>query len=318
MAAISRTRDEIEEQIRQIQAKKAGLVKTDKTGVSLGKAGYFDREIYDSTPNRYSGYETSIAANEDADGESGDTPGAPGRTVPPSPGYKKELETVQGNLDSLRQEYDNYKDVKENIIRLLMTEIEEKITELAESNVTRANLSSQLRSMSDDVEHLKVQVRESESKREEWKAKAMRWQQKVDQLVEDHRKVCEENDHLRLLLQSFQSELGDKCKASVKEAEEAKTAGTELQQKDLGKERVVVDQATLIRNSLCSDIPLTPQSQRGKKIPEERKAYIIERFNKLGRSYIATMKETGVKRKTLQNWITALETSRKSSEVEPE
>lgn len=66
---------DIEAQIREIQSKKKELPPdTDDKGVGLGESGYFDSEIYDGGggKNKYEGYVTSIAANDEVDDEDED------------------------------------------------------------------------------------------------------------------------------------------------------------------------------------------------------------------------------------------------------
>lgn len=61
---------DIEAQIADIQSKKKEVQKTAGDGVSLLASGnFFDTEFYDEGKgkNRYEGYNTSIAANEDVD-----------------------------------------------------------------------------------------------------------------------------------------------------------------------------------------------------------------------------------------------------------
>lgn len=59
-----------------IQQKKKELAQTQSDkGVSLLEGGYFDSELYDDTGNkrnRYDGYMTSIAANDDVDDDEDD------------------------------------------------------------------------------------------------------------------------------------------------------------------------------------------------------------------------------------------------------
>lgn len=67
---------DIEAQIQDIQAKKKELAaaSSDK-GVGLLESGYYDSELYDEgsiKKNRYEGYMTSIAANDDADEDDDD------------------------------------------------------------------------------------------------------------------------------------------------------------------------------------------------------------------------------------------------------
>lgn len=60
---------DIEAQIRDIQEKKksakASAVEEDQ--VALGKTGFYDQDIYDGTNNKFDGYVTSIAANDEVD-----------------------------------------------------------------------------------------------------------------------------------------------------------------------------------------------------------------------------------------------------------
>ncbi|XP_073414258.1 splicing factor 3B subunit 1 isoform X2 [Dendrobates tinctorius] len=65
MAKIAKTHEDIEAQIREIQGKKANL--DDTQGVGLDSTGYFDQEIYGGSDSRFTGYVTSIAANEQED-----------------------------------------------------------------------------------------------------------------------------------------------------------------------------------------------------------------------------------------------------------
>lgn len=67
---------DIEAQIADLQTKKKELQSqgNDK-GVGLLESGYFDRELYDENTakrNRYDGYMTSIAANDDLDEDDDD------------------------------------------------------------------------------------------------------------------------------------------------------------------------------------------------------------------------------------------------------
>ncbi|CAN8020924.1 unnamed protein product [Ixodes persulcatus] len=68
--------EDIEAQIREIQALKAGNRNADNgEGVPLTAAAngaYMDEDIYGSTQNKYEGYVTSIAANDDADADDDD------------------------------------------------------------------------------------------------------------------------------------------------------------------------------------------------------------------------------------------------------
>lgn len=69
---------DIEAQIAEIQAKKKEIAQTtNDKGVGLLESGYFDSEFYDEAggdakKNRYDGYMTSIAANDEADEEEDD------------------------------------------------------------------------------------------------------------------------------------------------------------------------------------------------------------------------------------------------------
>ena len=62
----------IEEQVRNIQAKKQALKENiseepEKQRVGLGAGGHFDTDIYGSTRSKFEGYHTYIAPNEDAE-----------------------------------------------------------------------------------------------------------------------------------------------------------------------------------------------------------------------------------------------------------
>ncbi|XP_069839666.1 splicing factor 3B subunit 1 [Dendropsophus ebraccatus] len=65
MAKIAKTHEDIEAQIREIQGKKTNL--DEAQGVGLDSTGYFDQEIYGGSDSRFTGYVTSIAANEQED-----------------------------------------------------------------------------------------------------------------------------------------------------------------------------------------------------------------------------------------------------------
>ncbi|XP_069081933.1 splicing factor 3B subunit 1 isoform X3 [Pleurodeles waltl] len=67
MAKIAKTHEDIEAQIREIQSKKIALATEEDQGVGLDSTGYFDQEIYGGSDNRFVGYLTSIAANEQED-----------------------------------------------------------------------------------------------------------------------------------------------------------------------------------------------------------------------------------------------------------
>ncbi|XP_017780784.1 PREDICTED: splicing factor 3B subunit 1 isoform X1 [Nicrophorus vespilloides] len=74
MENIPKTHEDIEAQIRDLQAKKKTEVPEDgpDKGVGLGESGYFDSEIYESGKSKYEGYVTSIAANDEVDEEEED------------------------------------------------------------------------------------------------------------------------------------------------------------------------------------------------------------------------------------------------------
>ncbi|CAG5089454.1 Similar to sf3b1: Splicing factor 3B subunit 1 (Xenopus laevis) [Cotesia congregata] len=69
MDSIPRTHEDIEAQIREIQSKKKEIqtAVTEKEQVGLGKTGFYDQDIYDGTNNKFEGYVTSIATNDEAD-----------------------------------------------------------------------------------------------------------------------------------------------------------------------------------------------------------------------------------------------------------
>lgn len=58
---------DIEAQIREIQSKKKEILTStsEKEQVGLGKTGFYDQDIYDGSNNKYDGYVTSIAANDE-------------------------------------------------------------------------------------------------------------------------------------------------------------------------------------------------------------------------------------------------------------
>lgn len=58
---------DIEAQIREIQSKKKELqsAASEKDQVALGKSGYYDQDIYDGSNNKFDGYVTSIATNDE-------------------------------------------------------------------------------------------------------------------------------------------------------------------------------------------------------------------------------------------------------------
>jgi splicing factor 3B subunit 1 len=60
---------DIEAQIRDLQSRKKDLIEEmkEKERVGLGESGFYDRDIYDGGGNKYDGYVTSIAANDEVD-----------------------------------------------------------------------------------------------------------------------------------------------------------------------------------------------------------------------------------------------------------
>lgn len=58
---------DIEAQIREIQSKKKEILNStvEKEQVALGKTGFYDQDIYDGSNNKYDGYVTSIATNDE-------------------------------------------------------------------------------------------------------------------------------------------------------------------------------------------------------------------------------------------------------------
>ena len=60
-------RSDIEAQILEIQGMKAALLEEGEQGVGLDSTGFFDQEIYGGSDSRFTGYVTSIAANEQED-----------------------------------------------------------------------------------------------------------------------------------------------------------------------------------------------------------------------------------------------------------
>ncbi|CAG2167654.1 unnamed protein product, partial [Oppiella nova] len=74
MSQPARTHEEIESQIRDIQAKKASLNTENgndldgRVSMSLSKAA-MDSDIYGDNHNKYANYNTSIATNDDNDYE---------------------------------------------------------------------------------------------------------------------------------------------------------------------------------------------------------------------------------------------------------
>ncbi|CAK9292846.1 unnamed protein product [Gordionus sp. m RMFG-2023] len=67
------THEEIEEQIRKIQAKKAGFIPGNDEGederVALGEHAFYDQDIYDGNKGKFEGYVTSIPVAEEAEEE---------------------------------------------------------------------------------------------------------------------------------------------------------------------------------------------------------------------------------------------------------
>lgn len=77
MENIPRTHEDIEAQIADIQTKKKEIQKNSTTGVGLlDSGGFYDSELYDEGggkgKNRYEGYNTSIAANDEMDEDEDD------------------------------------------------------------------------------------------------------------------------------------------------------------------------------------------------------------------------------------------------------
>ncbi|KAI9582133.1 splicing factor 3B subunit 1 [Glossina fuscipes] len=75
MENIARTHEDIEAQIADIQSKKSELKKNANEGVGLLDSGnFYDTDLYDNDKgsNRYKGYNTSIAANDDLDEDEDD------------------------------------------------------------------------------------------------------------------------------------------------------------------------------------------------------------------------------------------------------
>lgn len=59
---------DIEAQIREIQSKKKEIsnnASEKEQQVGLGKTGFYDQDIYDGSNNKFDGYVTSIAANDE-------------------------------------------------------------------------------------------------------------------------------------------------------------------------------------------------------------------------------------------------------------
>ncbi|KAM9804690.1 LOW QUALITY PROTEIN: splicing factor 3B subunit 1 [Neosynchiropus ocellatus] len=72
MANIAKTHEDIEAQILEIQGKKANLIEEGDQGVGMDSTGIYDQEIYGGSDNRFVGYMTSIAANEQEDDDEED------------------------------------------------------------------------------------------------------------------------------------------------------------------------------------------------------------------------------------------------------
>ncbi|XP_004535089.1 splicing factor 3B subunit 1 [Ceratitis capitata] len=77
MENIPRTHEDIEAQIADIQTKKKEIQKSSVTGVGLlDTGGFYDTDLYDESggkgKNRYEGYNTSIAANDEMDEDEDD------------------------------------------------------------------------------------------------------------------------------------------------------------------------------------------------------------------------------------------------------
>ncbi|MBN3318632.1 SF3B1 factor, partial [Atractosteus spatula] len=64
---------DIEAQILEIQGMKAALLEEGERGVGLDSTGYYDQEIYGGSDSRFTGYVTSIAANEHEDDDEEDS-----------------------------------------------------------------------------------------------------------------------------------------------------------------------------------------------------------------------------------------------------
>uniref|UniRef100_A0A8C5C5Z2 Splicing factor 3b subunit 1 n=1 Tax=Gadus morhua TaxID=8049 RepID=A0A8C5C5Z2_GADMO len=73
MAKIAKTHEDIEAQILEIQGMKAALLEEGEQGVGLDSTGFFDQEIYGGSDSRFTGYVTSIAANEQEDDDEEDS-----------------------------------------------------------------------------------------------------------------------------------------------------------------------------------------------------------------------------------------------------
>ncbi|XP_071445773.1 splicing factor 3B subunit 1 isoform X1 [Hetaerina americana] len=76
METVPRTHEDIEAQIREIQARKKNVQEeevVEKDRVGLGESGYYDRDIYDGGGSKFEGYVTSIAANDEVEDEEYDT-----------------------------------------------------------------------------------------------------------------------------------------------------------------------------------------------------------------------------------------------------
>uniref|UniRef100_A0A3Q2PJ94 Splicing factor 3B subunit 1 n=1 Tax=Fundulus heteroclitus TaxID=8078 RepID=A0A3Q2PJ94_FUNHE len=74
MAKIAKTHEDIEAQILEIQGMKASLQEENgEQRVGLDSTGFYDQDIYGGTDQRFEGYVTSIAANEQEDDDEDDT-----------------------------------------------------------------------------------------------------------------------------------------------------------------------------------------------------------------------------------------------------
>nr|DBA20135.1 TPA: hypothetical protein GDO54_015860 [Pyxicephalus adspersus] len=102
MAKIAKTHEDIEAQIREIQGKKAALDETQ--GVGLDSTGYFDRDIYGGSDSRFSGYLTSIAANEQEDDDDEDNSAA---AFEKKPGYHAPV-ALLNDIPQSSEQYDPF------------------------------------------------------------------------------------------------------------------------------------------------------------------------------------------------------------------
>jgi splicing factor 3B subunit 1 len=60
---------DIEAQIRDLQARKKDNIeeRRERERVGLGESGFYDRDIYDESGNKFEGYVLSIPANDEVD-----------------------------------------------------------------------------------------------------------------------------------------------------------------------------------------------------------------------------------------------------------